>query len=158
MATQHVLERRTNLLVTKMRTTISAMAQAMGGGQDPPFSVKLSEEEQMEQYLSLDDAGWKKLIEERGWAEMKKYSEAMVEMVRKKYKSGDGPTVMGPADEIRAIDSMPQQPQQGGMPGMPQGPMPPQPPMPPGPQDAADADRVTQLIQGALGNAANVSG
>ena len=104
---QHRIERISHLLSKRIQERVTATAKGFSGNQDPPFAVKLTEDEQIELYLQIDSAGWQKMAEQNGWAEVKKYSDAMGKLIEKKFGHGKGgPVVEGAADEIRGIDGM----------------------------------------------------
>lgn len=163
MADVHPFERRALRLANRIRTQIETVRRGMEPpGTKPPFAVKLSEEEQIEQFLAIEPQGWQELIRREGAAEVRKYARAMADLIERRY----GPvkaTVVPVTAEDTAWQPRPEgmQPPQPQLPAMPQLPalpqLPVQPAMPAQTVQAAPApqpDAVQQLVMQALTGAA----
>jgi hypothetical protein len=84
---QHFLVRRTEKLVNEMNRRADMLAGALGPprGEPPPFHVKLSDEEMLQQYAALDDQKVQAIIATYGLSDYLDYSLAMQKLVSKYY-------------------------------------------------------------------------
>lgn len=164
MAEMHLYERISKQLAARMKQEIAALSSAMGGpGITPPFAVKLSDDELIQQFLMLEPDDIAQMVEERGVKAVMDYATGMWELIDRKYPN-DGPksVVFGiennadegwrprPDDAAIGVSAVPQAmpdpeaalPPQMGPPPLPQqpaGPQPPQMPAPPSPMELVRA-------------------
>jgi len=75
------------------KTEIVALG-LMEDAKQPPYTVALSKDEQLEQYFAMDTPKWEALVQERGLADAVKYSEAMQKLVDERYGHQQPPTVI----------------------------------------------------------------
>ena len=148
MKAKHRFERLVNTLSDVLEQQVESLSFALSdGGEQPPFTRKLTEDEQIEMYVAMDEQKWATMLKEKGAHDTVRYSEAMLRLVDKKYGPIQPSAVWVQATPQDVMNNMAQMGMGGmgggmgggmeqGMPGMPgQAPgMPGQPPpgMPPG--------------------------
>jgi len=112
MATpQHRFEKQKDMLVTRMRKAIDSLKDGIKmGSNQPPFSVKLSEQEQLEQYAAMDQQKWQQMIQTYGLKGAMEYSEEMQKLWRKHFPETRPAVLMVPSQDPS------QMPQQGHQP------------------------------------------
>lgn len=90
------IEKVTQQLAEAIELRIALMVNTLGGNSRPPFSVKLSDDEQLEQYFAMTEDKWQELITKYGLAPTVKYSEAMQKLVAKKFGESRMPVIIAP--------------------------------------------------------------
>jgi hypothetical protein len=91
---KHRIEQLTDRLAQRLEERIKQAALAMRSPeQRPPFTQRLTEMEQLEQYFAMDGDKWQQLVQTQGLQDTLRYSHAMQRLVAKHYGPAD-PTVV----------------------------------------------------------------
>lgn len=86
MAHEHRIERLTNRLSQEMQKRIDSLAVGYrGGASQPPFSQRLTDEEQVQQYFAMTPERWQQMTTKYGIAAAREYSAAMGKLLQKLY-------------------------------------------------------------------------
>lgn len=82
----HRIERLANRLTTEIERRIDNLALGLqGGAANPPFSVRLSAHEQLEQYTAMTPERWQEMVTKYGVSATRDYSTAMQRLGAKLY-------------------------------------------------------------------------
>jgi hypothetical protein len=107
MSKKRRFEKQKDMLVTRMRTAINSLKEGIQmGSNEPPFSVKLTEQEQLEQYAAMDQQKWQQMVQTYGVKGAMEYSEEMQKLWRKHFPETRPEILMVPNQDP---STMPQQ-------------------------------------------------
>jgi hypothetical protein len=92
---KHRFERVSKAISERITKQVESMAEGLkGDSEQPPYSVRLTKDEQLQQYFSMDEKKWQGVIQERGLAEALRYSEEMQKLVSEKLGPSTPTTVL----------------------------------------------------------------
>jgi hypothetical protein len=104
MPPEHRIERLANRIAERIEQKSDMLARGLKGDTDrPPFTVRLTKEEQLEQWFGMDETKWLKVIEERGLDEATKYSLAMQKLHAEVFGPAEQTTVMLAPQQYAAL-------------------------------------------------------
>lgn len=98
-------ERVVNKLADRINSGIDTLAMGYLGGSDrPPFTHELSKQEQMQQYLAMDEQKWTALSMQQGVIATREYSEAMQKLAHEMFGAGIGVAMLPPENRVADME------------------------------------------------------
>lgn len=83
---KHILETYVDRLASEFERRVERTAKdLLGGANQPPWTQKLTEDEQLEMYFAMDGPKWVQMISRYGLKATLEYSKAMMKIVEKRF-------------------------------------------------------------------------
>ena len=109
MPDMHRIERLTHTIAGRIQERVDSLAMGLkGDSKRPPFTVRLTEDEQLEMYFAMDEQKWQQMVQERGLDKATDYSLAMQKLVEKKLGPSEPTTIMLAPQQFGALGEGPQ--------------------------------------------------